>query len=225
MRTPDGRTTGIDGTAVGAERRFFRGVVDRAPGRRKREEVIPLHPPDRSWIGRRWFEMRTGYVTYLAFTFGFANFILILHGLTDWFKDYPIHWFAVAMFAVIVPAAVLIGHRHNRTQQKTETRNLTHLNPYIDLQVPNSKEVFYQAYVAMLLSLMISTTKDPELKKELKELRAALHCYMDGETSTDAMAKEWSGPRPGRGKGRGVSEPAVDGEVQAGGAARPPGTA
>lgn len=187
-----------------------------------------MHPPDRSWIGRRWFEMRIGYGTYLAFTFGFANFILILHGLTDWFKDYPIHWFAIAMFVVIVPAAVLIGHRHNRTQQKTETRNLTHLNPYIDLQVPNSKEVFYEAFGMSFIELMISTTKDAELKKELKELRAALHRYMEGETSTDAMAREWSGPRPGRGGG----DPAGSGEAEgggrardAGGAASPPGGA
>ena len=180
--------------------------------------MIPLHPPDRSWIGRRWFEMRVGYGTYLAFTFGFANFILILHGLTDWFKDYPIHWFAIAMFVVIVPAAVLIGHRHNRTQQKTEARNLTHLNPYIDLQVPNSKEVFYEAYGLSFIELMISTAKDPELKKELKELRAALHRYMEGETSTDAMAREWSGPRPGRG-----GAAAVSGEAEGRGGARAAG--
>ena len=156
-------------------------------------------PHDMSWIGRRWFEMRVGYGTYLAFTFGFANFILILHGLTDWFKDYPLHWFGIAMLAVIMPAAILIGHRHNRTQQKTETRNLTHLNPYIDLMVPNSKEVFYEAYTVSFLDMMIATTKDDELRKELVELRAAWYRYMDGETSTEALAKEWSGPRPGRG--------------------------
>ena len=169
--------------------------------------------------------MRIGYGTYLAFTFGFGNFILILHGLTDWFKDYPLHWFAIAMIAVILPAAVLIGHRHNRTQQKTETRNLTHLNPYIDLQVPNSKEVFYETFGLSFLDLMISTTKDAELKKELVELRAALYRYMDGETSTEAMAKEWSGPRPGRGGDAGGEESGVSGEggkAQAGGGAAPP---
>ena len=181
-----------------------------------------MNRPDRSWIGRRWFEMRVGYGTYLAFTFGFGNFILILHGLTDWFKDYPVHWFAIAMLVVIVPAAVLIGHRHNRTQQKTETRNLTHLSPYIDLQVPRSKEVFYQAYVAMLLGLMISTTKDAELKKELVELRAALYRYMDGETSTEAMAREWSGPRPGRGGGDVAGAGGAEGGAQAGGGAVSP---
>ena len=158
-----------------------------------------MNRPDREWFGRRWFEMRVGYGTYLAFTFGFANFIMLLHGLTDWFKDYPLHWFGIAMILVIVPASVLIGHRHNRTQQKTESRNLTHLHPYIDLIIPRSKEVFYQTYGASFLDLMISTTKDAELRKELVELRAALYRYMDGETATGAMEKEWSGPQRGRG--------------------------
>ena len=174
-------------------------------------------PHDKSWLGRRWFEMRVGYGTYLAFTFGFANFILILHGLTDWFKDYPLHWFGIAMFLVIVPAAVLIGHRHNRTQQKTETRNLTHLNPYIDLQVPNSKEVFYEAYGVAFLDLMIATTRDGELRRELVELRAAWYRYvLDGETSTEALAKEWSGPRPGRGGGEADPGAAGDGGTRDG---------
>ena len=180
---------------------------------------MSLHSPDRSWLGRRWFEMRIGYGTYLAFTFGFANFILILHGLTDWFKDYPLHWFGIAMLVVIIPAAVLIGHRHNRTQQKTETRNLTHLNPYVDLQVPNSKEVFYEAYAMSFIDMMISTAKDDELRAELVELRAALGRYMDGETSTEAMAKEWSGPRPGRGGDEAGSAAAGSGAARARGAA------
>ena len=181
-----------------------------------------MNRPDRSWIGRRWFEMRIGYGTYLAFAFGFGNFILILHGLTDWFKDYPLHWFAIALLVVIVPAAILIGHRHNRTQQKTETRNLTHLNPYIDLQVPNSKEVFYETFGLSFIELMISTTRDDELRKELKELRAALHRYMDGETSTEAMAKEWTGPRPGRGGGDAAGAGGAERKAQAGDEAAPP---
>lgn len=142
------------------------------------------------WIGRRWFEMRTGYSTYMAFTFGFANFILLLHGLTDWFKDYPLHWFGIAMLCIIVPASVLVGYRHNRTQQKTESRHLAHLHPYINLIVPNSKEVFYETYVHGIIDLMILTTKNPELKAECVRMRAALIRYMDGETATRAMDKE-----------------------------------
>ena len=66
-----------------------------------------MRRPDAQWLGRRWFEMRIGYGTYLAFTFGFANFIMLLHGLTDLFKDYPLHWFGIAMFLIIIPASIL----------------------------------------------------------------------------------------------------------------------
>ena len=154
------------------------------------------------WVGRRWFEMRIGYGTYMAFMFGFANFILLLHGLTDTFKDYPLHWFGIAMIAVIVPGSVLVGHRHNRTQQKTESRNLTHLHPYNNQLIPHSKEVFYETYVHKMLDLMIATAKRPELKEELEKLRAALARYMDGETATGALDREGvRAPRTGQAQG------------------------
>ena len=155
------------------------------------------------WVGRRWFEMRTGYGTYMAFTFGFANFIFLLHGLTDWFRDYPLHWFVVAMLAVIVPLSVAIGHRHNRTQQKTESRNLAHLHPYINLLTPRSKEVLIESYLHAQIDLMILTTKDAELKAELEKIRAALVRYMAGETATGSLEKEGvrSTSRFGPGKG------------------------
>lgn len=146
--------------------------------------------PTADWVGRRWFEMRVGYGTYMAFTFGFANFILLLHGLTDLFEDYPLHWFGIAMLLVIVPVSIAVGHRHNRTQQKTETRNLTHLHPYIDLMIPQSKEVFYETYVHGMLDVMISTTRDQDLKAECERMRAALVRYMGGETATGAMDGE-----------------------------------
>jgi len=142
------------------------------------------------WVGRRWFEMRTGYATYMAFTFGFANFILLLHGLTDWFRDYPLHLFGISMFAIIIPASILIGHRHNRTQQKTETRNLTHLNPYVNLLIPRSKDVFNEAYMHLTLDLMISTTSNHLLRLELEKIRAAVDRYRTGETATGALDKE-----------------------------------
>ena len=154
------------------------------PGGRRRAAV------DSEWAGRRWFEMRVGYGTYMAFMFGFANFILLLHGLTDWFKDYPLHWFVLAAMAVIVPVSVIVGYRHNRTQQKTETRNLTHLNPYINLLTPYSKELFLETQLHAMMDLMISTTQKPELRAELAKLRAALDRYMAGETATGSLDKE-----------------------------------
>ena len=152
-----------------------------------------MRRPDREWVGRRWFEMRTGYTTYLAFGFGFGNFVLILHGLTDWFKDYPLHWFGIAMVAVIIPAAVLIGHRHNRTQQKTETRNLTHLNPYIDLIVPDSKEelaVRIMLAQALWYSEMAKKSDDPRLAEQFKKAGRVCIRLLNGEASTEALKRE-----------------------------------
>ena len=134
--------------------------------------------------------MRIGYGTYLAFTFGFANFILILHGLTDLFKDYPLHWFAVSLVLLIVPVAILIGHRHNRTQQKTETRTLTHLNPYVDKILPNSKEELHAHYVLLIVEWMIHTSTDDSLKSDLEALRTAYVRYIAGEDASVALHEE-----------------------------------
>ena len=154
-------------------------------------EAAPVRRiPSYEWVGRRWFEMRIGYGTYLAFTFGFANFILILHGLTDLFKDYPLHWFAVALVLLIVPVAILIGHRHNRTQQKTETRTLTHLNPYVDKILPNSKEELHAHYVLLIVEWMIHTSTDDSLKSDLKALRTAYVRYIAGEDASVALHEE-----------------------------------
>ena len=146
--------------------------------------------PDYEWLGRRWLEMRVGYGTYLAFTFGFANFILILHGLTDWFKDYPLHWFAIALVLFIVPIAILIGHRHNRTQQKTETRTLTHLHPYVDRILPNSREVLNTHYRVLILEWMIQTSTDDSLKRDLRTHNAAYTRFIAGESASTALREE-----------------------------------
>lgn len=152
-----------------------------------------MNRPDAEWAGRRWFELRMGYGTYLAFGFGFGNFILILHGLTDLFKDYPLHWFAIAMVSVIVPVSVLVGHRHNRTQQKTENRNLTHLNPYNDLLIPNSKEelaVRVLQIQAAWMSEMATRSDDPALAARSESLGRVCRRLLNGETATAALKEE-----------------------------------
>ena len=155
--------------------------------------LICTHRPNFEWWGRRWFEMRVGYGIYLAFGFGFGNFILILHGLTDWFKGYPLHWFAIALILFIVPVAILVGHRHNRTQQKTESRNLTHLHPYNNMLIPNSKE---EMAVRILLTQtlwmadMAKNADDPELADKIGKVGRACGHLLDGETATDALRKE-----------------------------------
>ena len=178
------------GSGGGGRRPAFRRLLSRAAAAAGRGGPSGRPAVDAEWAGRRWFEMRVGYGTYMAFMFGFANFILLLHGLTDWFKDYPLHWFVLATVAVIVPVSVLVGHRHNRTQQKTETRRLTHLSPYINLLTPRSKEVFLETQLHAMIDLMISTTRNPELRSELAGLRAALGRYMGGETASASLDKE-----------------------------------
>ena len=148
---------------------------------------------DYEWVGRRWFEMRIGYGTYLAFTFGFANFILILHGLTDWFKDYPLHWIAIVLVVIIIPVSILVGHRHNRTQQKTESRNLTHLHPYNNLLMPNSKEELAVRILFTQAAWMIEIAKrtgDDKLVARLEKIGRATRRLLDGETATEALRKE-----------------------------------
>ena len=162
-----------------------------------------MRRPDSQWIGRRWFEMRVGYGTYMAFTFGFANFILLLHGLTDLFKDYPLHWFGIALVAVIVPASILIGHRHNRTQQKTETRNLTHLNPYVDIAIPNSKEILSLRTMIAQADWMIEMAGDEDLRERIRRMKAACIRVVEGESATGALDAEDAHPRRGGSEGGG----------------------
>lgn len=149
-----------------------------------------MNRPDSQWLARRWFEMRVGYGIYLAFTFGFANFILLLHGLTDWFKDYPLHWFGIAMFLVIVPASILVGHHHNRTQQKTEARNLAHLNPFVDRIVPRSKEMLFSKADILFLDYMLLSARDEDMRAKIIKFRAALVRLHSGESATKAMSDE-----------------------------------
>ena len=152
-----------------------------------------MNRPDREWIGRRWFEMRAGYGTYLGFIFGFGNFVLILHGLTDWFKDYPLHWFALAAIGAIVPAAIAVGYHHNRTQQKTEARNLTHLNPYIDVIVHDSKEEFAYRILLTQIAWMVEMAQrydDPDLAERTERIGRACRRILDGESSMGALRKE-----------------------------------
>ena len=169
----------------GGRRHGVRRLLSRAAAAAAGRGAPPGRPAvDAEWAGRRWFEMRVGYGTYMAFMFGFASFILLLHGLADWFRDYPLHWFVLAAVAVIVPVSVLVGHRHNRTQQKTEARRLARLGPYVNLPAPRSKEVFLETQLHAMIDLMISTTHNPELRSELAGLRAALGRCMGGEAAS-----------------------------------------
>ena len=142
------------------------------------------------WLGRRWFEFRTGYATYIAFIFGFSNFILILYGLTDFFKDIPLHLFGVAIFSILLPVAIFIGYEHNRIQQKTESRQLQHLHPYNNKMIPESKDEMYVKCLVGMLDWMIASAKDKEIADNLTKIKRAYSRLLDGEEATTSMNKE-----------------------------------
>ena len=88
-----------------------------------------------SWIRRRWWEFRQGHSIYLIFLLTFMNFILISYRLLieriTIFKELiPDLWiFALLFIVVYLPAAVLIGYWHRKTQLRVETTITVQQNP------------------------------------------------------------------------------------------------
>ena len=79
------------------------------------------------WIRRRWWEERTGHTLYLIYILTFVNFILISY--TFFIERIPFveelvpHlWIFVLIFLVsYIPASIIIGYWHRRTQLKVDT--------------------------------------------------------------------------------------------------------
>jgi hypothetical protein len=89
------------------------------------------------WGRRRWWEFRQGHSIYLVFALTFINFILISYRLLiekiTIFKELiPELWvFALVFLIVYVPAAILIGFWHRRTQLRVETTMIQQQNPVL----------------------------------------------------------------------------------------------
>lgn len=89
------------------------------------------------WGRRRWWEFRQGHSIYLVFALTFINFILISYRLLiekiTFFKELmPDLWiFALVFLVVYVPAAILIGFWHRRTQLRVETTMIQQQNPVL----------------------------------------------------------------------------------------------
>ena len=89
------------------------------------------------WGRRRWWEFRQGHSIYLVFALTFINFILISYRLLiekiTFFKELmPDLWiFALVFLVVYVPAAILIGSWHRRTQLRVETTMIQQQNPVL----------------------------------------------------------------------------------------------
>ena len=89
------------------------------------------------WIRRRWWEFRQGHSIYLIFILTFVNFILISYRLLiekiTIFKELiPELWiFALIFISIYIPAAILIGVWHRRTQLRVETTLVNQQNPVL----------------------------------------------------------------------------------------------
>jgi len=112
-----------------------------------------------SWMRRRWWEFRQGHSVYLIFGLTFINFILIAYRLLieriTFFKDLvPELWiFALMFISFYVPAAILIGVWHRRTQLRVETTLVNQQNPVL------------ARMIRTLLDVQMGKATDEEIKK------------------------------------------------------------
>ena len=78
------------------------------------------------WARQRWWEFRQGHSTYLIFVLTFINFVLIAYRLliekVSFFKQLvPELWIFIVLFlGIYIPASILIGYWHRRTQLSVE---------------------------------------------------------------------------------------------------------
>jgi len=85
----------------------------------------------------RWWEFRIGHSTYLIFILTFVNFVLISYRLLieriPVLQDIvPELWIFMVMFLVIyIPASIIIGFWHRKTQLKVEQTLTLQQNPFI----------------------------------------------------------------------------------------------
>ena len=109
---------------------------------------------NQEWIKRRWWEFRQGHGIYLIFILTFMNFILISYRLLIEKIPFlnnliPELWVFVIMFlGFYIPAAILIGMWHRRTQLRVENTISLEQNPFfakmfrtmLDIQIKKASE-------------------------------------------------------------------------------------
>jgi len=122
---------------------------------------------DQGWIRRRWWEFRQGHSIYLIFALTFINFILISYRLLiekiAIFKELiPELWiFALIFILVYIPAAILVGVWHRRTQLRVETTLVNQQNPVLakmirtllDVQTGKASQEEIQEFRTMLIKI------------------------------------------------------------------------
>ena len=116
------------------------------------------------WVRRRWWEFRQGHSIYLIFILTFVNFILISYRLLiekiSMFKELiPELWiFALLFIAIYVPAAILIGVWHRRSQLRVETTLVNQQNPVL------------AKMIRTLLDVQTGKASEEEIKEFRKEM-------------------------------------------------------
>lgn len=119
------------------------------------------------WIRRRWWEFRQGHSVYLIFVLTFVNFILIAYRLLiekiTYFKEIiPELWiFALLFISIYIPAAILIGYWHRKTQLRVEATIIQQQNPLmakmfrtlLDVQLGKASEKEIQEFRNLLLGI------------------------------------------------------------------------
>ena len=120
-----------------------------------------------TWFRRRWYDFRQGHGMYLVFAMSFVNFVLIFYRLLieqiDFLGDlFSNLWIFVAVFLVIyIPAAILIGNWHRKTQMRIEHEQSMKQSP---LMAKNFRVLLD------LLEGKASTKEVEDLRKFLKSI-------------------------------------------------------
>lgn len=122
-----------------------------------------------TWFRRRWYDFRQGHGMYLVFAMSFVNFVLIFYRLLieeinvlgEIFSNLWI--FVVIFLAIYIPAAILIGNWHRKTQMKIEHEQSMKQSP---LMARNFR------ILLDLLEGKASTKEVEDLRKFLKSIES-----------------------------------------------------
>ena len=124
-----------------------------------------------TWFRRRWYDFRQGHGMYLVFAMSFVNFVLIFYRLLieqiDFLGDlFSNLWIFVAVFLVIyIPAAILIGNWHRKTQMRIEHEQSMKQSPLM----------------AKNFRILLDLLEGKASKKEVEDLRKFLKSIESGK--------------------------------------------
>lgn len=116
------------------------------------------------WARRRWWEFRQGHSVYLVFILTFINFILIAYRLliervTIFNEMVPELWIFAFMFILVyIPAAILVGYWHRKTQLRVETTLIQQQNPIL----------------AKMIRTLLDVQTGKATKEEIEEFRRSM---------------------------------------------------